>query len=288
VTRVDALWRTVDGGTREAHDTLVLPLSALLILLYGFETPSLPLRVALSVVCGVLLLSPTLRRRPEPWTAASALLAGYVFSHWLAAPNHGFLVAYWALACALATTSDRPGEVLARNGRLLIGLSFLLAAVWKLRRPDFVDGTFFEYMIVTGEVSNVRIAAALLGGLSREQIARNDGREHAFLASPEQMVSEPLESTPEVQLFARLVSGWALLIEFAVAATFLLGARRVVGRLRDPLLLIFIYSSYLFFPIVLFAHVLAVMGLAQCPPGRRLARAGYLLSFPVVQLVRLV
>ena len=61
-----------------------------------------------------------------------------------------------------------------------------------------------------------------------------------------------------------------------VATTLMMAALAFVGLV-----------SYPFLPIAVFAHVLAVMGIAQCPAMKRHTFVAYLLSFPIIELARL-
>lgn len=266
---------------------LVFQLSALVLLLQAFEAGSPTLAATTSVTCGAILISPFLRRRAESWFLVCAVLAVFFARNWFLAPNHHFLIALWCLACALAASSDRPVLVLAHNGRMLIGMAFLLAVVWKLRSPDYLDGSFMEYSILTGVVKKFSTLASLLTGISPHHWAVNQAVEEAFLASPARESSEPLQSALDVRWMAVLVTWWALLFELAVAVAFLVRRPRRVARARDGMLLVFLYTVYPFLPITQFAHALAVMGFAQCPGVKRRTRAAYLVSFPVLQIARM-
>jgi hypothetical protein len=278
MTTLDRARRGLGDLLAEPADALVLPLSALLLLLHAFETRSPALEAALVVVCAALLLRPALRESPAFWAAACAPVGAHLLWNWTSVPNHGFLIAYWGLACALAAGSGRPAQVLAHNARWLVGLSFLLAVAWKVRNPAYLDGSVTEYFVVTGVVRNLTAAAAWVGGLSPAQVDRNERHESAFLAAPQLGASEALDVTPAIHAIALLVAVWALVIEIGIAVAFLAPRPRSVERWRHPLLLTFIYSSYVFVPIALFADVLAVLGLAQCSPDQRLTRAAYLAS----------
>jgi hypothetical protein len=58
-------------------------------------------------------------------------------------------------------------------------------------------------------------------------------------------------------------------------------------RWRHALLLLFIYSTYALAPVVAFAWLLIVLGLAQCPQPWRGFRAAYLAAFALVPLYAL-
>ena len=48
---------------------------------------------------------------------------------------------YWSLACCLSLFCRDPDRLLAWNGRVLIGLTFLFATGWKIMGGEFLDGS---------------------------------------------------------------------------------------------------------------------------------------------------
>jgi hypothetical protein len=270
----------------QPREQIVLQLSALILLLQTLETGRWTLEVVMIAICGSMLVSPLLCRGPEIWFLVCAVIGWSFLNDYLAAPNHRFLIAFWCLACALAATSSAPARVLAHNGRIMIGLCFVFAVFWKFRNPSYLDGSFMEHAILTGFMDNLGLAAAYLGCLSQAQMVRNHECEAAFLASPDVLFSEPLETTIALHVIAHVVTWLTLIAEIVVAVAFLTTRPRWVERWRDWALLFFLYSVYPFLPVAYFAHVLGVMGIAQCHPSRRRTMTAYLLSFPVIQLAR--
>ena len=118
-------------------------MTLLLMLLYGGN--ALRLRVPITILVIAALIFAGLRRRPAFWLV---LTLSYVLGNapdWLRLDNHKYLMGYWSLAFCFACLSERPMKTLAFNARVMIGLCFVLAVVWKLSTPDFVDGTFFQF-----------------------------------------------------------------------------------------------------------------------------------------------
>jgi hypothetical protein len=92
---------------------------------------------------------------------------------WPLPDNHIYLLAYWCLA-------SRPGVACrgcasaagTRAARLLVGLAFLFAVLWKVvLSPDYLDGRFFRVTLMMDD----RFAGAvmLMTGLSVEQLKQN-------------------------------------------------------------------------------------------------------------------
>ena len=89
--------------------------------------------VILSTTLGVAgVLAGELRRHPAFWFVMAAVFFSVNnVAYWESSDNHKFLTSYWclAIACSLCLT-DRQAA-LATSGRILVGLVFLWATVWK-------------------------------------------------------------------------------------------------------------------------------------------------------------
>ena len=103
------------------------------------------IRSVLLVLAGAGLLVPGWLRRPTLWFALAGFTAVRSISDWPLADNHAYLISYWCLAIGLSLIVRDTDGCLAFNGRLLIGLVFAFAVLWKLAlSPDFLDGTFLR------------------------------------------------------------------------------------------------------------------------------------------------
>jgi len=99
-------------------------------------------RPAVMSLAALGLLFSDLWRSRWLWTVLTLLTAVRVIQDWPMADNHAYLLAYWCLAFAVALwAGDR--ESVARNARLLIGLTFALAAWQKGTSPDYANDVFF-------------------------------------------------------------------------------------------------------------------------------------------------
>lgn len=222
------------------------------------------------------LLVPWLTRRWWFWVATAAtMLNGGLRWSVLSWDNHHWLELYWVLAWAVAMLAWRPRQVLASSARRLVGLTFLLAAGWKLT-PEFVTGRFFEAMFVAdGRLAPLVEAAGWQEPSTHEQFqdARNT---HAPSRRP-QPIDVPVSD--QVRLAAQVVSAGAILLEGAVAAAFLLPWRRLQRRFQgrsswaaqlvsrshlagDVVLPTFILVTYPLAPVSSFGHLLCAMGAA--------------------------
>ena len=111
-------------------------------------------------------------RAPAVWMALALLVAVRVFVEWPLPDNHIYLLAYWCLGVALALRFADPANQLARTSRLLLGLVFAFAVLWKaVLSPDYRDGRFFAVTLLTDD--RFSEVVQLVGGLSDTQLQEN-------------------------------------------------------------------------------------------------------------------
>jgi hypothetical protein len=242
------------------------------------------LRSALLALAVLGLVLPSLSRRPWLWLVLAALTGWRVVSTWPLADNHAYLLAYWCLAVAIASRDADPQPALAWSGRVLIGLVFTLAVLWKAISPDYLDGRFFRVTLVTDE----RLApfARIVGGLDaaellerRELLTQHaDGVAHETTALP----LEP----PRFRAAAWLATHGTFACEALLAIAFLWPLGRGPSRIRDPLLIGFCAVTYLVAPVSGFGWLLIALGVAQTDTERWRTRAAYVAVFGLVYLYR--
>ena len=241
-----------------------------------------PLFLGIAAV-GVAL--PGQRRHPPLWTVLSVLTALRVTFNWPMADNHAYLLCYWCLAIGLALLSHDPRACLAFNGRLLIGLAFALATLWKVvLSPDYLDGRFFRVTMLT----DVRFEGftQLAGGLTGDQLESLRGfvTQHVDGQLPE-VSNAPLEPARFLWL-AWFMTWWTVILEGTVSVTFLWPLEQGVSKGRDALLLLFCVTTYAIAPVEGFGWFLIAMGVAQCESRQRKMRWVYLMAFALILIYR--
>ena len=210
------------------------------------------------------LISRRWLRRSGLWAAVSLAIAIRIADDWPLADNHIYLLAYWALAIALALRAEDATEVLAATSRWLIGLAFVCAVLWKaVLSPDFLDQRFFRVTLLTDP--RFTEVAMLIGGLSGADVAA-DRAALAPLPHGAELIDPPvIVEPPRLKAFAA-VSTWGIVaLETLVAALMLAGSR--AAHLRHAALLLFCAVTYAIAPVAGFGWVLLVMGLAQVDPA---------------------
>ena len=268
---------------KQPRHHLVLRLTLILLFLYGSST--LILDVPLRILCGLMLISPTLINSQGLWV----LICGFIWCinavNWLWIDNHQFLISYWCLVCALAVSAKNTDAVLAWNGRILTGLVFLFATFWKLLSGEYLNGSFLHYTFLTDD--RVQTFASLVGGLNPGILSQNRLLESALKVMPHSSLSVTLETSEALRAFALGASYWTLLIEGVVAVAFLWAGIQWLAHARDWLLLLFVATTYFLLPVLGFAYVILIMGLAQCSTESTGKRLTYLCLFASLQLARL-
>jgi hypothetical protein len=243
---------------------------------------SLPLRIL--GLAGLLV--PPWNRRLGLWLLVLACMAAKTVANWWTQDNHHFLLTYWCVAVCLALPlpDDERDGVLARSAKLLLGLSFLFASLWKgVLSPDFIDGSYFHYTFLTDD--RFTDMAAIIGQLPDAAITHNR-TELGRLYGAADVTAVTLQSTPLLRTTTRLVTWWTQAIETALAVTFLWPGSGGLARLRNWVLLVFAWTTYPTVPNVgvSFGWTLMIVGTAATDPDDRLARMLYAVTCAVLMV----
>lgn len=255
------------------------PLVIRLSLLYLLLNPGMRWseRVPVLVLAGMGLLSPALGRSPGLWLVLAAATAWPVAAGWPLSDNHAYLTSLWCLALATCSVAPHPARALARTARLMVGLTFAFAMLWKaVLSPDFVDGRFFRVTLL--EDTRFANLAVVAGGMSDARFDANEAALESHARGVPWSRSGFVEP-PELRRLASLLTAYTLALEGALAVAFLWPGGGGPGRLRDPTLLVFAATTFAVASVGGFGWLLMTLGLAQCPPGRRGLRLLYLATF---------
>ena len=188
---------------------LTFRLTALILLLYSppFDTLS---DFVLPIACGFLLIYPQLLNKKLIWLTIAVFFVETNLRFWFQFDNHHYLTTYWCLVCLLAAVKKdaEAEEILAWNGRILIGLCFFLATLWKLMANQYLDGSFLQLTFLLD--SRLELAAFLFGGLEPDVLESN--REiYAQLINSNPGTALTLTSSSMLSSFALVLSYWTLL-----------------------------------------------------------------------------
>jgi hypothetical protein len=222
------------------------------------------------------LLIPGMWRSPSLW-AVLALLTGIRFYiDWPRADNHAYLLSYWCLAFAVSAWLGNR-EVLFSNARYLVAFTFGFAALQKCISPDYINGVFFLVTFFLDE--RFEEFVVLFSSVTFEQI--NIAREYLEGDYRSALAPDSLPFVIPVSMWwlAILSTAWNLLEQTLIAIAFLVPKDSRLGRIRDPLLLLFCFTIYAVVPVVSFGWLILAMGLAQCDEKSATIRYWYMGAF---------
>lgn len=275
---IDKLIRFVTELIEQPKYLLTLRITIILLLLYSPPYQLLD-RFVLPVLCATMLVSPRFLTNRYLWGVLVILFAGTNIVFWYKFDNHHYLTDYWCIVCLIAVSAKNSDEIMEWNGKILIGLCFFLATLWKIMAGQYLDGSFLHLTFLLDD--RLEIAAYLFGGLSPELLYNNRELLDYFVATD--LGREALlTSSPRLAAFSIILSYWTLLCEGIIAIAFLFPQLKWLYDRRDFFLICFILTTYPLVPVSGFAGLLAVIGFAQC--DRKTIKLVYLLIFLLIPL----
>lgn len=266
------------------NDPIDAPLRAtLLVFLLGPNLLGLEWQYKLlfQIVSVVGLISPAVCRSAAFWCIVTGITLWKTVDHWWMQDNHVFLLTWWCIAITVGLLSTDTKRVIAVNARLLIGLSFFFAVLWKgFLSDDYVSGNYFHYTFLTD---------ARFSGLGELLCGMNPGDyKHNYAAAGQlanytaEIHSVQLRGTDSLRTLAIVVTWWTLFIEGLLALLFLVPRSWRLSKYRDAAMLLFAWTTYLAAPVKTFGWTLTTLGLAQCDEDARKTRFCYLLTYPLL------
>ena len=156
---------------RDPLDWTLLLTLVLVLVSPGATAPGyLVIPATILAVCG--LFSRDLRHQRRYWFLFGAFLISiHVVLHYYTSDNHKFLIAFWCFSLGLSLSTHSPSTAVGWTGRNLVGLVFLLAVIQKLTTWDYLNGTMFEFLLITD--FRFQSIAQHLGGFPAESFASN-------------------------------------------------------------------------------------------------------------------
>lgn len=262
------------GVVNQSHLELIITVSLLLMLVYPgdlwYEA------IFIRIIAVWAFIDRSMARHPLFWLIV-ALMNLFIQNlyNWAFSDNHKWLITYWYLALACSLWHSEPARVMELNGRWLIGLTFLFAVAKKLISSEYLSGNTFHQMLYFdsrfGDIA--RMTADLK--MDHKETAKQ-------LLSLQNSIGLP--PAPNLVAVAQFLTWWTVLIEIAIAVFFLLPPSSRITRWKDVALMIFIITVYPIAPVLGFAWILIILGIAQCNPLSGKTLFGYLLLFPTIRV----
>lgn len=237
--------------------------------------------IGVNVLCISAIVFRRLTRKSLLWFALTGVLAFSYSSTWYILDNHQYLIAYWCLAVACSLLTSNPIHTLALNARLLIGLTFFFATLWKSISLDYITSSFFHsFLLIDGRFFGL---TEYIGGVDSEALEMNMRvmGEYILYGNPLEVLT--LENGVGVSRLAIFMTWWTILIEGLIALCFLSPEHLVFSKWRDAVLLLFMLAIYPIAPVVGFGCVLASMGAVQS--NQKLFRYWPVLYFAVFLII---
>jgi hypothetical protein len=239
-------------------------------------------RLVFQVLAVIGLVSASAGRSVALWCVITLLMFLKTLDHWWMQDNHVFLQTWWCFAMTIGVIAREPQRIVPLNARVLIGLSFFLAVLWKgFLSPDYVSGDYFHYTFLTD--ARFGPMGTLLCKMSGADFRHNyDAVARVASYTPPEVREVQLKGTPSLRTLAIVVTWWTLFIEGALALLFLVPRSWRIARCRDAALLLFAWTTYLAAPVKTFGWTLLTMGIAQTDREARVTRMLYLITLPLL------
>jgi hypothetical protein len=287
-TRVGA-WLFTEPGepllSSPARDLERASMLALTLTLAGLLVGAPPnTHVLTPIVAVVGLAVPAARHNRWYWLFLAGLVAIAVRGRpWLELDNHHWLHLWWFVAIAASRFAVRPDVVLRVSARMLVGLAFAFAVGWKLLAPEFLTGAFFD-LTFAADSRLADVATAV--GLQADGVDVANRRIITGWQSPG-VTPAPgdVEIGAAVERITPVLAWLTVLIESAVAVTFLAPLPARLRAWRDVSMLVFVIATYPLAPVTGFGRLLLAMSAMQSELPHRARLVAYVGAFSLVTLL---
>lgn len=231
----------------------------------------------------VALLVPPLHRSWLLWLGMTLVFACRTGVDWWFQDNHLFLFTYWSLTLTLALRLAEPARAFATSGRLMIGLSFAFATLWKgFLSPDYMDGSYFHFTMLADP--RFHDLASTVGRVPDATFAANRAAFGLLNGWQPDVETVALASTSIMPVLSWAMTWWTVGIEGLLGLAFLWPGSGGPARLRNGALLLFGWTTYTVATVPTFGWILMTMGAAQCRRDERLSRFLYAITCLVILL----
>ncbi|MEX0831560.1 MAG: hypothetical protein WD007_03060 [Nitriliruptoraceae bacterium] len=278
----DQLEPYAGASDRSLRSASILATTLTLVILLIGPPPNTLVLTPLVAIAGLAV--PGLARNRWYWLLLTGLVTiGTLSRPWLTLDNHHWLQLYWFFALFLTRFAVDADRALARTARLLVGFAFLFAATWKVISPEFLTGAFFDF---TFAIDNRLGEVAASVGLQDPELTSGNRSTVSAGRRP--------GATPEVTDFIineRLapwtpVMAWlTVIVEGAVAVSFLAPLKRRWAWMRDASMLVFVVATYPLAPVLGFGRLLLVMSAMQSSLRPRVRAVAYVTAFAALSLL---
>ena len=252
----------------QPKDDIIIKISLVFVLL--FVKSRWYFHYPIRVLAIYMLISGKFSLNKGLWAIIVASAVAINISEWFVIDNHKFLGTYWLFTCFISLCYERGEErrtFLENNATILIGLCFFWATLWKFLGGEFLDGSFFKFVLLAD--SRIHALSSIVAGFPPEVLKQNYLILEDIINYPFEFNYGRLNSAPIHTTLSYFMSYWTIATEGLMAACFLPQFHpnwkffRLLYKWRDFLLFYFIVCVYPIFSVSGFNYILFTMGLSQ-------------------------
>ncbi len=260
---------------------LALRLTLLDLILRPIGSWEIRVPVLITAILGLVI--PGLLKNPIIWFLLTGFTLSRVILDWPLSDNHAYLLFLWCFAIFISALK-KDKILLSKNARLMIGLVFVFAFIWKaFLSPDFLDKRFFsvnmiedprfsEFTQVTCDISKDDL------DYFRDYVKQHVDGNLVFA----EVINFNLKCINKI---AGFLTYYTIVLELLVALFFLIPKKISISKYRDYFLILFCVSVYSVATVEGFGWLLIAMGISQSD-NKKLPILLYILSFFIILFYR--
>jgi len=241
------------------------------------------IRVPVLITSILGLVMPGLLKSPAIWFLLTGFTLSRVIFDWPLSDNHAYLLFIWCFAIFLSALK-KDKILLTKNARLMIGLVFVFAFIWKaFLSPDFLDKRFFSVNMI--EDPRFSEFTQVTCNISKDDLDYFRGyvKQHV---DGNLVFAEVINFNLKcINKIAGFLTFYTIVLELLVALFFLIPKKISIAKYRDYFLILFCISVYSVATVEGFGWLLIAMGISQSD-YKKLPILLYILSFLIILIYR--
>lgn len=251
--------------------TTALRMVLITLLLFVVELPLNTTLVPLMILPGLLISKVLFNRFYWLFLALVFVYVYFICGLKMYLPNHKYMFAFTVIICTIAMflrhykVEWKPD--FAKAARWVIGFCFFFATIGKFLAPEFLDGSFFEYTLLTDE--RFFGFTHLMGGEDFDKLTQNSQAVTDLLLTSDPSSKIILNTEGNLRAWTLVLSYWTIFIEGMIALTFLAPVNSWLHRKRELFLIAFIVTTYPIATVPGFATLLAALAFIQSYQERK-------------------
>ena len=260
---------------------LALRLTLLDLILRPIGSWEIRVPVLITSILGLVI--PGLLKSPAIWFLLTGFTLSRVIFDWPLSDNHAYLLFLWCFAIFISALK-KDKILLTKNARLMIGLVFLFAFIWKaFLSPDFLDKRFFSVNMI--EDPRFSEFTQVTCNISKDDLDyfRDYVKQHV---DGNLVFAEVINfNLGCINKIAGFLTYYTIVLELLIALFFLIPKKISISKYRDYFLILFCISVYSVATVEGFGWLLIAMDISQSD-NKKLPILLYILSFFIILFYR--